>query len=159
MTDFDPFTSTENLWVSLVRCLGFSDDLPPLSDGETIGGFLCSKPDIPVEIEPYFKFFVTAVELAKSDIENAEIGGQDFNSAVDWLIYGEGYDYLTLFLNDPERVRKFFESIVDRRRRGAVGSESGHDRLAVVQRPGVRRQSATVRSRIKRYDGVSSTVK
>jgi hypothetical protein len=152
----DDIDSPENLWHNFTSSFAF-DDLIPLDENNTIKGVLCPKPDIPVEMEPYFKFLLKAIELAKFEIEHAKVGSEHYESAVAWLVYGEGYDYLAAILADPERIKALLESIIDRRR-GAFGSEGRDDRLAVVQLPRIRRQSSTERKRITRNVGVPSSL-
>jgi len=139
----------------LAQYLGFADE--PLCLSQTVKGRICSKPDIPVEIEPYFMFLLEAIKLAKYDIENAKLGSDEFESAAEWLIHGEGYDYLTLILEEPERVKKILEETVALRR-GAVEAESGSYRLVAVQRPRIRHPSTAIRSRLERDNRIPPPV-
>jgi hypothetical protein len=83
------------------------------------------KPKIPSNMEPYFEFLCAAVEQAIEDIENERPGSKHFESAVAWLLYGQGYEYCTAILNYPEDMRKHYEPIIDKRRDDAESRGNG----------------------------------
>jgi hypothetical protein len=83
------------------------------------------KPKVPSEMEPYYQFLLKAVELAKQDIEEAQVGGRRFESAVAWLLYGQGYKFATSILSEPHSIRKHYEPIIDRRRDDSANRGNG----------------------------------
>jgi hypothetical protein len=82
---------------------------------------LTREPRVPAEYEGYYHLLLRMIEYAKYDIKYARVGGKNFESAVSWLLYGDGYNFATTILSEPQKIRRTFEPIVDERRRLSEG--------------------------------------
>jgi hypothetical protein len=78
---------------------------------------LTHKPKVPSEYEGYYQLVLKMITYAKHDIKYARVGGWRFESAVAWLLYGDGYKFARTILSEPHNIRKVYEPIVDQRRR------------------------------------------
>jgi hypothetical protein len=74
--------------------------------------------EVPDEYEGHYRLFLAMVESATNDILRAPPGSERFESALEWLTVGWGYEVMREITRGAGRIRDYWRQVADDRRGG-----------------------------------------